>query len=134
MAKMSYERDNEIILKGLNVLHRDILLGDTEAQEADIETLVQLTRYFGRKSGWSTLAEEAENLKRAVDFLSAGGELKSCRFPAAEELPKQRVERFSAFGCCYDALCQSIREGKDAFCICYDETKETLAVKVMSLE
>ena len=83
--KMKCEYDNEITLKALNILHRDILLGDAEAQVADLETLVQLVRYFASRSGGSTLAEEAENLERAAIFLTLGGELRHCRFPEAGE-------------------------------------------------
>ena len=129
--KMKCEYDNEITLKALNILHRDILLGDAEAQVADLETLVQLVRYFASRSGGSTLAEEAENLERAAIFLTLGGELRHCRFPEASELPGKSVERFSVFNACYAALRQGIWAGGGRFAVQYDRKGETLMVKVM---
>ena len=98
---------------------------------ADLETLVQLVRYFASRSGGSTLAEEAENLERAAIFLTLGGELRHCRFPEASELPGKSVERFSVFNACYAALRQGIWEGGGRFAVQYDRKGETLMVKVM---
>ena len=114
--KMKCEYDNEITLKALNILHRDILLGDAD---------------FASRSGGSTLAEEAENLERAATFLTLGGELRHCRFPEASELPGKSVERFSVFNACYAALRQGIWEGSGRFAVQYDRKGETLMVKVM---
>ena len=125
---MKCEFDYEITLKALNILHQDILLGDAEGQVADLEALVQLVRYFAR-SGRSTLAEEAENLERAIAFLTVRGELRQCRFPEISELPGKSVERFSVFNACYAALRQGIWEGRGRFALRYDRERETLMVE-----
>ena len=129
---MKSEYDNEITLKALKLLHREILLGDTASQEADIENLVHMVRYFAKNNSKGNLAEELENLERAVSVLIAGGEIKSCRFPAASEnLPSKSVERFSEFDAVFGALNTGARRGETAFGVQYDGGREKLVVKVL---
>lgn len=127
---MRCEYDNDLTLWGLSQLHRDILLGDTAGQEADIEVLVQLVRYFARRSSRSTLVEELENLQRAADILTAGGEIRSCVFSCrAETLPDRDVPRFSMFDACVAALIQGGRRGQTDFQVLYDEGQGKLVVR-----
>lgn len=129
---MKSEYDNEITLKALKLLHREILLGDTVSQEAGIENLVHMVRYFAKNNSKGNLAEELENLERAVSVLIAGGEIKSCRFPAASDnLPTKSVERFSEFDAAFGALNKGARRGEAAFGVQYDGGREKLVVKVL---
>ncbi|MPM37597.1 hypothetical protein SDC9_84215 [bioreactor metagenome] len=129
---MKSEYDNEITLKALKLLHREILLGDTVSQEAGIENLVHMVRYFAKNNSKGNLAEELENLERAVSVLIAGGEIKSCRFPAvSDNLPAKSVERFSEFDAAFGALNKGARRGETAFGVQYDGGREKLVVKVL---
>lgn len=129
---MKSKYDNEIILKALKLLHREILLGDTANQEADVENLVHLARYFAEKNSWGSLAEELENLELAAGVLIAGGEIKSCLFPGeTESLPVKRVERFSEFDAAFAALNRGAREEAGSFCVQYDGGMEKLVVKAL---
>lgn len=129
---MRCEYDNEIVLRGLNQLHREILLGDAVSQETIVENLVRLVRFFTGKNSHDSLAEELENLERAVQFMIAGGEIKSCRFPELNDaLAAKSVERFSVFDACFAALSKGARDGKNMFAVWQDEAAGTLAVKAM---
>lgn len=129
---MKSEYDNEITLKALKLLHREILLGDTVSQEAGIENLVHMVRYFAKNNSKGNLAEELENLERAVSVLIAGGEIKSCRFPAvSDNLPAKSVERFSEFDAAFGALNKGARRGETAFGVQYDGGRAKLVVKVL---
>lgn len=132
MREMGCEYEHDIILKALNQLHREILLGNTAAQESGIENLVQIVRYFGSRNSRDTLAEELKNLERAALIMIAGGEIDSCRFPdGIDHLTRKAVERFSAFDECFAALSKGAREGKKAFCIQYDDETERLIVEAL---
>ena len=129
---MKSEYDNEITLKALKLLHREILLGDTASQEACIENLVNLVRYFARNNSKGNLAEELENLERAASVLIAQEEIKSCLFPdVSENLPTKSVERFSEFDATFEALNKGVRLGETAFGIQYDDGQEKLVVKAL---
>lgn len=124
--------DYDIILKGLNLLHRDIILGETDDQESGIERLVQLVRYFRQYNHWGTLAEEAENLERAAEILTASGEIQSCRFAdKGAELPDSAVERFSVFNTCFAELVKETGKRAGAYEIAYDAVTGSLRVKAM---